>query len=248
MRFRKTLKTLDTKTTGEYLELFDRVAWTLGFSSFTSRPLKLLDTEAAVVLMVYLITQPELRLARFFPVLINWLNTYHSHLHAAKLLKMAEAAENMLGEIAPLRLAFHVLRKADPKKFQHFQPQAVSKPFYLEPRLANLIDQKIAKEGLYLDLKRKEGFRIPKSAFSRRASDLISEEALLKRNEQLRLRLLNGSNWRSDALLLLRDHPNMTASELSDILMLSYEPAHRIVAEVARYRALGFSLPETGSI
>jgi hypothetical protein len=39
----------------------------------------------------------------------------------------------------------------------------------------------------------------------------------------------------------------MTASELSDTLMLSYEPAHRLVAEVSRYRSLGFPLSVTGA-
>ena len=54
------------------------------------------------------------------------------------------------------------------------------------------------------------------------------------------------SLWRADAVLLLRDRPEMTASELADTLMLSYEPAHRLVNEVARYRSLGFPLSVAG--
>ncbi len=247
MRLRKLLKTLDTKTSEELAELFDRAAWTLGFSSFSTAPKTPLDAEAAVVLVAYLVNQPELRLARFLAVLMNWLQTRHHLLHTAKLLKMAQAAEATLGEMPTLRLALHVLRKEDPKKFQKFKPNPLSKPFYPEPRFAALVDQKLKKEGFYLDLPENAGFRVPKSAFRPRASDLLSEKALLKRNEQLRLRLLHGASWRSDAVLLLRDHPEMTASELSDTLMLSYEPAHRLVAEVSRYRSMGFTLSATGS-
>jgi hypothetical protein len=206
-----------------------------------------MDTEASVVLVAYLVSQPELRLNRFLSVLLNWLQTRHHLLHAAKLLKMAQAAEAALGEMPALRLVLHVLRKTDPKKFQNYKPDPLSKPFYPEPRLAAFVDQKLSKEGLYLDLPAEAGFHVPKSAFRPRASDLLSEEALLKRNEQLRLRLLLGASWRTDAVLLLRDHPAMSASELSDTLMLSYEPAHRLVAEVSRYRSLGFPLTATGS-
>jgi hypothetical protein len=247
MRFRKHLKSLDTSSREELSELFDRAAWTLGFSSLSTAPKAAMDTEAAVVLVAYLVSQPELRLARFLSVLLNWLQARHHLLHAAKLLKMAQAAEAALGEMPTLRLALHVLRKVDPKKFQNFKPDPLSKPFYPEPRLAALVDQKLKKEGLYLDLPTKAGFHVPKSAFQPRTSDLLSEEALLKIIEQLRLRLLHGASWRSDAVLLLRDHPAMTASELSDTLMLSYEPAHRLVSEVSRYRSLGFPLSATGS-
>ncbi len=247
MLLRKTLKTLDTKTQGELKDLFDQAAWTLGFSSFSATPKSPLDVEAAVVLVAYLVGQSELRLSRFLSVLVHWLSTRHNYLHAAKLLKMAQAMEVALGEIPTLRLAMHVLQKADPKKFRNFKPGLLSEPFYLEPRFAALVDQKVAKEGYYLDLHAEDGFCLPKSAFKPRASDLLSEEALLKRNEQLRLRLLYGISWRSDAVLLLRDHPEMTASELSDTLMLSYEPAHRLVSELMRYRSLGFPLSATGS-
>jgi hypothetical protein len=247
MRLRKLLKSLDTKTAEELAELFDRAAWTLGFSSLSATPKVAMDTEAAVVLVAYLVSQPELRLARFLSVLLNWVQTRHHLLHAAKLLKMAQAAEGALGEMPTLRLVLYALRKTDPKKFQNFKLDPLSNPFYPEPRLAALVDRKLDKEGLYLDLPAKAGFHVPKSAFQPRASDLLSEEALLKRNEQLRLRLLHGVTWRSDAVLLLRDHPTMTASELSDTLMLSYEPAHRLVAEVSRYRSLGFPLSATGS-
>jgi len=246
VRFRKALKTLDTKTREELLELFDSAAWTLGFSSLSTQPAAPLDTEVAVVLVAYLVGLRELRLGRFLPVLLHWLRAHHHLLHPAKLLKMAQAVEAALGEQPPLRLALRVLRATDPKKFQNFRPEPLSAPFYAEPRLAALVDQKLEKEGYYLDLAAEEGFRVPKSAFVPRTSDLLPEEALLRRNEQLRHRLLHGSGWRSDAVLLLRDYPAMTASELSDTLMLSYEPAHRLVAEVARYRSLGFPLSAEG--
>jgi hypothetical protein len=245
VRYTKALKTLDTKTSEELLALFDRAAWTLGFSSLSAQSQEPLDTEVAVVLVSYLVGQPELRLGRFLSVLLNWLRTRSHLLHPAKLLKMARAAELALGEMPTLHLAMHTLRAVDPKRFQSFKPAPLSKPFYPEPRLAALVDQKLEKEGFYLDLPSSAGFRVSKSAFPARASDLLSEEALLKRNEQLRQRLLHGTDWRSDAVLLLRDHPEMTASELSDTLMLSYEPAHRLVAEIARYRSLGFPLSES---
>jgi hypothetical protein len=242
MRFRKALKTLDTKTRDELLELFDRAAWTLGFSSLSTRVEEPLDVEAAVVLVAYLAGLRDLRLGRFLPVLVHWLSAWHHLLNAAKLLKMARAAEAALGELPTLRLALHTLRAADPKKFQNFHPAPLSEPFYPEPRFAALVDQKLAAEGFFMGLSMEDGLRLPKSAFPSRASDLLSEEALLERNEQLRMRLLHGVGYRADAVLLLKDKPNMTASELSDTLMLSYEPAHRLVSEVARYRALGFTL------
>lgn len=247
MRYRKVLKSLDTKAPEELLELFDRCAWTLGFSSLARQEKQPVDTEAAVVLVAYLVNLPELRLNRFLGVLLQWVMTWHHLLHVAKLLKMAVAAESNLGEISTLRLVMIVLHRTDSKKFQNFRPAPTSKPFYPDPRLAELVDQKIAKEGYYLDLPADAGFRVPKSAFKPRASDLLSEAELLKRNEQLRYRLLHGSSWRSDAILLLRDHPEMSASELSDTLMLSYEPAHRLVAEINHYRSFGFSLNATGS-
>ncbi len=247
MRYRKLLKSIDTMTSQELLDLFDRSAWTLGFSSLSNQVKLPLDTEAAVVLIAYLVNLPELRLNRFLGVLLHWLGTRNHLLHAAKLLKMADAAEASLGEISTLRLAMHVLHKTDPKKFQNFKPASVSKPFYPEPRFASIVDQKLAKEGYYLDLSAEAGFRIPKSAFKPRKSDLLPEDSLLKRNEQLRYRLLLGASWRSDAILLLRDQPAMSASQLSDTLMLSYEPAHRLVNEINHYRSLGFSLNATGS-
>lgn len=246
MRSRKALKTLDTRTRDELFGLFDRAAWTLGFSSLSTHKAEPLDVEAAVVLVAYLVGLRELRLGRFVSVLLNWLQTRHHLLHPAKLLKMAQALETAVGEQPALRLALHALRAVDPKKFQNFRPAPLSAPYYLEPRLAALVDQKLEKEGYYLDLPAKAGLRVPRSAFPRRTSDLLSEEALLKRNEQLRQRLLHGAGWRSDAVLLLRDHPEMTASELSDTLMLSYEPAHRLVSEVGRYRSLGFPFDEAG--
>lgn len=248
MRFRKSLKTLDTKTKEELLELFDRAGWSLGFSSLSTASKNPLDTEASLVLLSYLVTQPELRLGRFLSVLVHWTTTRHHLLHPAKLLKMATAAEVALGEIPTLRLTFHVLRNADPKKFKNFRPLPLSKPFYLDQRLAELVDAKIETEGYYLNLPADEGFHIPKSAFPVRTGDLISEGALLRRNEQLRQRLLHGASWRSDAVLLIRDHPDMNASELSDTLMLSYEPAHRLVTELSRYRSFGFPLSAVGSI
>jgi len=242
MRFRKALKTLDTKTREELISLFDRAAWTLGFSSLSTQDKEPLDVEAAVVLVAFIVSARELRLGRFLPVLIHWLSVRHHLLNAAKLLKMARATEATLGELPALRLAMHTLRAADPKKFQNFRPAPLSMPFYTEPRLAALVDRKVASEGFSIDLMETDGFRLPKSAFPRRASDLISEKALLQRNEQLRTRLLHGPSYRADAILLLRDSPDMKACELSDTLMLSYEPAHRLVSEVAHYRSLGFAL------
>lgn len=247
MRFRNTMKTIDIMTREELMGLFDRAAWTLGFSSASTRQTTLLDAEAAVVLVAYLAGLQALRLGRFLPVLLNWLRTRHHLLHPAKLLKMARAAEVALGEQAPLRLALHTLRASDPKRFQSFRPPPLSVPFYPEPRLATLVDQKIEKEGYYLDLTAEDGFHIPKSAFVPRPSDLLSEKALLTRNEQLRNRLLHGPTWRADAVLLLRDHPWISASELADMLMLSYEPAHRLVREIARYRSLGFQMANARS-
>ena len=240
MRYRKALKTLDTKTPDELLGLFDRVAWTLGFSSLATTPLEPLDVEVAVVLGAYLVGVRELRLGRFLAVLINWLQVRHHFLHPAKLLKMAQALEGELGEQPTLRLALHALRNADSKRFQNFRPKPLSTPFYAEPRLAPLVDQKLKQEGTFLDLLTSEGFRISKFAFTPRAHDIISEEDLLKRNEQLRGRLLHGTAWRTDVVLLLRDSPYMNASELADTLMLSYEPAHRLITEITRYRQLGF--------
>lgn len=247
MRFRKFLKTLDTQTNEQLKTLFERAAWTLGFSSLSSDRKLLIDTEASVVLIAYLVNLPELRLGRFLSVLLNWLQCRNHLIHAAKLLKMAQAAEVALGEQPVLRLALHALRHWDQKKFQNFKPDQLTNPYYPEPRLSSLVDHKLAAEGYYLDLPSNTGFRIPKSAFKPRTSDLISEQALLQRNEQLRVRLLYGASWRSDAILLLRDHPDMTASELSDTLLLSYEPAHRLVAETSHYRDLGFAFPRTGT-
>lgn len=247
MRFRKFLKTLDTQTNEDLKELFERAAWTLGFSGLSTDRKVVIDTEASVVLIAYLVNLPELRLIRFLSVLLNWLQCRNHLLHAAKLLKMAQAAEAALGEQPAVRLTLHALKHWDQKKFQNLRPNQLTNLYYPEPRLSSLVDQKIATEGYYLDLPADAGFRIPKSAFRPRSSDLISEQVLLERNEQLRLRLLHGASWRSDAILLLRDHPNMTASELSDTLLLSYEPAHRVVAEISHYRELGFTLPNTGT-
>jgi hypothetical protein len=57
----------------------------LGFSSFSTAPREALDTEAAVVLLAYLVGLPELRLGRFLSVLLHWLHSRHHLLHAAKL-------------------------------------------------------------------------------------------------------------------------------------------------------------------
>lgn len=243
VRYRKALKTLDTKTPEELMALFDRVTWTLGIASLSSVPQEPMDTEVAVVIGAYLIGLRELRLGRFLSVLLNWLAKRHHLLHPAKLLKMARAFEAAMGEQAVLRLSMHVLRAADPRRFQNFESRPLTAPFYAEPKLAAIVDQKLEHEGFFLGLPATAGFRIPKSAFPSRDSDLLTEENLLKRNEQLRQRLLHGTAWRTDAVLLLRDSPKMTASELADTLMLSYEPAHRLVAEISRYRDLGFEIP-----
>ena len=246
MRYRKALKTLDTKTPEELLTLFDRVTWTLGIASLSTTPQEPMDTEVAIVIGAYLIGLRDLRLGRFLGVVLNWLAQRHHLVHPAKLLKMAKALEAAVGEQPVLRLSMHALRVADPRRFQNFYPRPLTVPFYAEPRLAALVDQKLEQEGYFLGLSATEGFRISKSAFPSRDSDLLIEENLLKRNEQLRQRLLHGMAWRTDAVLLLRDSPQMTASELADTLMLSYEPAHRLVAEINRYRDLGFAIPISG--
>ncbi|MBM4253575.1 MAG: hypothetical protein FJ146_16525 [Deltaproteobacteria bacterium] len=195
MRYRKALQTLGTKTPEELMAMFDRVTWTLGITSLSSVPQEPVDTEAAIVFGTYLIGLCDLRLGRFLAVLLNWLAKRHHLLNPSKLLKMARAFEAEMGEQAVLRLSMHVLRAADPRRFQHFNPRPLTAPFYAEPRLAALVDQKLEQEGYFLGLSASEGFRIPKLAFPLRDSDLLTEENLLRRNEQLRQRILYGTTW-----------------------------------------------------
>ena len=247
MRFRVALKTLDTKTNDELLLLFDRAAFTLGFSSLGMRTEELLDTETAIVLLAYVLGKHELRLARFVPVLVMWLSRYHSLLNAQKLSKMAREMESAVGELAIFRLVALALKASDPRKFRNFRILPLTEPFYLEPRLRSLVDQKLKDQGFYPGLSKETGLMISASAFAARESDLVPEHTLFRRNEQLRHRLIHGATYRSDATLLLRDRPQMTAKELADTLMLSYEPAHRLSADIARYRALGFALGNEAS-
>jgi hypothetical protein len=157
MRYRKAIKTLDTKTPEELLALFDRVTWTLGIASLSTAPQKPMDTEVAIVIGAYLIGLRDLRLGRFLGVILNWLAKRHHLIHAAKLLKMAKALEAAVGEQPVLRLSMHAIRAADPKRFQNFCPSPLTVPFYAEPRLAALVDQKLQQEGNFKDLPANEG-------------------------------------------------------------------------------------------
>lgn len=243
MRFRLALKTMDTKTKDQLLELFDSASYTLGFSSLEQRPMSLMDTEASVALMPYLMAQKELELNRFVPVLLQWLGSYHGLLNPTKLLKMCQMVEAMAGVDLPvLRLVSFFLKKTDPRRFKNFTVTPLASPFYFEPRLKELVDSKLRREGFYKDLPSEVGLMVSASAFKNRESNLLPEQAFLKRNEQLRTRLVHGVNYRSDAVLLLRDNSSMSAKEVADTLALSYEPAHRLTLDVRRYLELGFSL------
>lgn len=242
MRFRNSMKTLDTKTRDELLQLFDRVSYSLGFASLSTTTFATLDVEGSIVLGAYLLSQRELRLSRFVPALVLWLQRYHGLVNAHKLIKMTTTAEAELGDLALMRLVAHVLKHCDSRKYKNINIAPLQEPFYLEPRLKILVDTKVQQEGYYLAMPADLGIMISRSGLQLRDSDLISEDNYLKRNEQLRLRLLNGVNYRTDAAILLRDHPTISAKELSDTLCLSYEPAHRLTSEIAKYRSLGFDL------
>jgi hypothetical protein len=71
---------------------------------------------------------------------------------------------------------------------------------------------------------------------------MLLAEQYLSLNEQLRMRLLFGANARADAVLLYRENPSMSARELSETLMLSYEPAHRLAKDIKNYLSYGYTL------
>ena len=245
MRFKQLLKTTaEQAELGDLMSLFERAAYTLGFSTLGTSVSAPMDVEAAVTLMTYLAAREDLRLSRFTSVLMHWLSRYHHLLNAQKLLKMGKLAESILGqgELPLFRLASHALKKMDHKKFKNFSARKLKQPFYVDPRLSSVVDHKLQEEGFYLGLTKSTGLMIPAGSFPERSSDLLSEEVFLKRNEQLRLRLLMGVGYRSDAVWLLNENANMSAREMSHRLLLSYEPAHRLATELRRYLAYDLSL------
>ncbi len=247
MRFRQALKSIDTLTREELLNLFDRASYSLAFSSLERTSIEHLDTEASVALLTFLLSKRELELSRFVPVLLQWLGRYHHLLNPTKLSKMCSMVESASGEELPvLRLVSFLLKKTDPRRFKKLSVAPLTSPFYFEPRLKAIVDKKLESEGFFMGLPPEVGLMVSASAFKPRDSNLLGEEILFNRNKQLRSRLLHGVNYRNDAILLLTEHPNMSARELSDTLVLSYEPAHRLSQDVKNFREFGFQLRIVG--
>lgn len=82
MVFDKLKKDLKEGGTPDLLRLFDRVAYTLGFSSLKAQSHDCLDTEAALAASFYLFGKGEPRLARFVGPLLQWLSRHHRLLNA----------------------------------------------------------------------------------------------------------------------------------------------------------------------
>ena len=247
MRYRQALKTIDTLTHEEMLNIFDRASYSLAFSSLKTTPIEFLDTEASVALLTFLLSKRELELVRFVPVLLQWLSRYHHLLNPTKLIKMCSMLESACGEeLAVLRLVSFFLKKMDPRRFKKLSVVPLASPFYFDPRLKAIVDQKLEREGFFMGLPPGLGLMVSASAFKPRDSNLLGDELLFKRNRQLRSRILHGVNYRNDAILLLTEHPEMSASELSDTLALSYEPAHRLSLDVKHFRDFGYQLRIVG--
>lgn len=242
MRFKQwaqSLKSLNTKE--ESLAFFDNMAYSLGFSSLSTRTMVAVDVETSLVLMASLLHRKELRLSRFIPAFVGYLERYHHLLNPPKLLKMSRMFENDDG-LPFLQLMKHVLRSQDSKRFRAYSASPLRTPFYLDLRFKSLVDDMLAEEGFYLNLTSESGLMFPKGSFKGKVSDLLPMDRYLARNEQLRLRYFFGSNYRGDAVLLLKCHPRISAKELAETLLLSYEPAYRLVQDLREYQALGYSL------
>ena len=239
MRFGEVLREASGAEATAALRTFDQAAWSLGFSTLsTMNDREPFDVEASVVMLTVLLGRRDLRLSRFVSVLTQWLRRYHGLVNPQKLLKIGRSAEKALGDLPLLRLAFFVLRNSDPKRFKKFETAPLKDPFYLDPRLRDLVDRDIAKKGMFLGLSPSSGLMFPEGAFKERDSDLLPEAALLSRNMQLRLRLLLGANSRSDAAYQLARSPDVSARQLARIIFLSYEPAHRLKQELCRPEAI----------
>lgn len=147
--------------------------------------------------------------------------------------------ETSFGPLPVMRLAFARLYALDPKRFKNLKPHPLEKPFYLEPRLKELVDMELESVGFMDGLTKSLGLMFPKGAFKEKESDLVDDARLFRRNSQLRMRHLLGANYRSDVAVMVKTRPSLSARELSRTLLLSYEPAHRLVQEMRECEKMG---------
>lgn len=243
MRYKTLLKNLASKDNDQdLLSFFDECSYTLGFFTSDAKERTPLDTEVAVVVMGYLLGK-RLGLNRYVGCYVNFLQTYHDYLNPHKLLRMTLCFEQTFKEDLPfVQLMKYVLNKCDPKRYKYFLAKPLKEKFYLDQELAELTDLLLEERGFFLSLPKKLNLMLPENSLRLRELDLLPKESFLRRNMQMRLRLFFGATYRGDALILLNNDPTISVKEVSETLMLSYEPSHRLVSELRSYQKLGYKI------
>nr|BFD68584.1 hypothetical protein HAGR004_36060 [Bdellovibrio sp. HAGR004] len=158
---------------------------------------------------------------RLFSLLCSWVAVHGDYVIIEKLMKLQKKAFSpwlVAIAICAANLGFHQWKRL------------IKKP----KEVIALGDVKLALSSIALKGEephfRENGFLIPKGSIRIRASDVLSQERLAKKNPQYRNRLLFGSCWRADIITAI-EAGMKTPYQISKTLGCTYEPAHRIFKE-----------------
>lgn len=155
---------------------------------------------------------------RVLSVLTTWLGVHHSHVNADRLVRLVGAQPS--DRVSAFWAAIATWLKKD-RRLARLASAYAGGPIDLLPVGTEFQIKRRGEDNRFIG----SSLRVPKGTLRDRTEDVLSPDALVRRHEGYRNRVLMGPSFRADVWTVLEQRPNLSVSDIARRASCSFATA-----------------------